>query len=57
MSLRHLLILASSRSYRSVSKQVLVPEGDIRYITMSPRRWVVNDIRAWTCSKKLTPLQ
>jgi hypothetical protein len=24
---------------------------------MSPRRWVVKDILAWTCSKKLTPLQ
>jgi TRAP-type mannitol/chloroaromatic compound transport system permease small subunit len=41
----------------SVNKHVRVPEGEVMNITMSPRRWVVNDILAWTCSKKLTPLQ
>lgn len=44
-------------AYLSVSKHVRVPEGDLMYITMSPRRWVVSEILAWTCSKKLTPLQ
>jgi hypothetical protein len=34
-----------------------VPEGDVKKIMMSPRRWVVKEILAWTCSKKLTPLQ
>lgn len=46
-----------SKTHLSVNKHVRVPDGDVKYITISPRRCVVNVILACTCSKKLTPLQ
>lgn len=48
---------SNNEIYLGVSNVTVVFAGDRNKIWMSPRRCDVNVIFAWTCSKKLTPLQ